>query len=898
MSTFVDRIVNNHLQYYNDAIQVRKFVIDRRGNTVPFSEDRILNRLIELKRFIETQVGRKLDISISNVWRNFNKSFKDNCSTYEIDQCLAESCAAIRVNADPDYDLFAAQLLINNIVRQLDKHYNVRTFQDYIRLAQSNVNFNTGEPSPLLADDLVEFYHMHAEKIEAKLEETYRSNYLFMYPAVQTMIRGQYFLGIFKNSGERIPIEIPSFMFMRVALGLCQRDIDETLCVYEMMITQLMIPSSPTIFSAGTPQPHLASCFLLGMADDLKKQFETFDKCGQISKHAGGIGVHLQDIRSKGSYIASTNGTSKGIVPIVKTLEQLILYVDQGGKRNGSLAVYLEPHHADFEEFIVMKNLEQSEDTRAHRLNYGLWLSNLFFKRFKEATLAKRQGVDLGIQWSYMNPQVCPGLSDLYGEEYEKKYLEYEEKKMYMKQVPILDVMTKIKYSLSKTGHPYLLNKDEVNLKSNQKNLGTIRSSNLCTEIFEYSLPDETAVCNLFAVNLRNMVKYEGDKLVPDLKLLEEVTATATMVANKVIDKNMYPCEDAKMSNMRNRPIGIGIQGLCTWLQSLGYDIEGKEAAELNREFAEIMLFAAYSESCRLAEEDGHPYETFQGSPLSQGTFHHEMWDTVETSTRLNLDWEGLRARILEHGTKNSLLICHMPTATSSILFDNTPSFELPKYVLYRQVTRNGEFLRWCRPLVLELKKLGLWNDEMYQKLLDSKFGIQDIEEIPEHVRKVFKTDFDLSKDIFLKLARDRAVYVDQGISLNVNFYDVPGRKHINEQLDDYLIACFDYNMKNISYYIKVIQPSEHLKVSSGHTTVRKPMNNSLQRLFSHDQKISQEDQKMSILDIGRNTTGQTNTVVNRRMLLPRRLKMSRAFSTVTKSNVVDDTEECLGCGV
>ena len=885
----MESVLANHCKYNNESVPVKKFVIDRLGNRVPFSEDRILNRLIQLKQFITEKVGRRLDIEISNIWRNFKKSFKNNCSTYEIDQDLADSCAKIRQNVDPDYDLFAAQILVNNIVRQLKKHYNVETFRDYIRLAQSNVNFNTGQSSPLLSDDLVRFYEAHADRIESKLSDTYKLNYLFSYPAIKTMIKGQYFLCIFKSQQERVPIEIPSYMFMRLALGLCQRDIEETLRVYDMFICQLMIPSSPTIYSAGTPNPHLASCFLLGADDDLDNQFKILNKCAQISKQAGGIGLHIHDIRSEGSYIASANGTSKGIVPYVQLLQGMAVYVDQAGKRNGSLAVYLEPNHADFEKFIVMKDPERPESLRAHHLNYGLWVPDLFMKRYNQAVENKRNGLDWNIMWSFMNPQVCPGLSDVYGEEYEELYESYESKGMFVKQVPILDVMAKIKLSQSKTGQPYFLNKDECNRKSNQKNQGTIRSSNLCTEIIQYSHSGLTATCNLISVNLKNMIKFEDGQLVPDLDLLQRVVKMAVIVENCVIDVNHYPCEDAKRGNMDHRPIGVGIQGLASWFQMLGIDIESKEGFQLNSEFAEAMLYAAYDQSCTMAEVEGKTYSSFEGSPLSYGIFHHEMWKhEYKLSSRLALDWEGLRSRILRHGTKNSLLICHMPTATGSILLDNTPSFELPKFILYTQVTRNGKYFRWCRPLVSALKKEGLWNDEMYQKLLDAKYTIQNISDIPEHIRKSFKTNYDISSDNFLDLNRDRAMFVDQGISLNVDYYLTPDRPTLNEQMDNHLLGCFKRGMKNYTYYTKVIKPSEHLSISKVKTSSK------LNKLRRND--MLEQKQKVSILDIG-----QKSSVANKpkrtRMLRSRRLRKVITNEEGVSDNVVDSSEDCQSCG-
>lgn len=910
---FVDRILTTTRTFHNSATSTRKFVKDRMGNEKPFNEDKILSRMMELKKFVENEVGIRLDIEISNILRQFQKSFSNGCSTYEIDEYLAKTCAyGIKVNKDPDYDRFASQLMVDNISRQLKKAYNVNSFGDYIRLAQSNVNFNTGEVSPLLSDELVAVYNENSERIEEALKRTNKFNYLFSYPAMCTLVKGQYFLGIFKDRNNRFPIEIPSYMFMRVALGLSSNNIDMALKAYNMLICQMMIPSSPTIFSAGTPHQQLASCFLLGVKDDLANQFEILSKCGQISKHAGGIGIFVQDVRSEGSYISSSNGVSKGILDLVKMYESAASYVNQSGKRAGSFAIYTELYHADFEVFIKLKDSKQPEASRAHNLNYGLWTCDLFWTRLKRAILAKRNGRQTNEVWSFMNPQVCPGMSDVYGEEFNELYESYERKGMYVKQLPILKVWAKIKYSMAQNGQPYIMNKDECNRKSNQKNQGVIKCSNLCTEIIQYSSGDQTATCNLFSANIAKMVKYEGNKLVFDFDMLMETVAICTFLANRVIDANEYPCDDAREANFKHRPIALGLQGLAIAFQLLGLDPESEEALQLNREISEMIYFAALEKSCQMAEEEGEAYSSFQGSPLSQGKFHFEMWDhEVVLSEKLSLPWESLRSRVIRSGTKNSLLIGYMPTATASVILDNTPSFEFPKHIFYTQTTRNGEFLRWPRVLINELKKANMWDDDMYDSLFYTKFSIQHIERIPLSIRKVFKTNYDLNNGkAFLDMNRDRAVFVDQGISLNVDFYDSPEQKDINVQMDSYYMACHDRGMKNFSYYTNVIKSKESLNVSVDKKITTTKNNPQESIVTSHEENQEEENQE-SLLDILKRTshvpTSKTDELQPvRKNILDIDVDDTCAFGldmhevtnilTIQQGNTVDTSAECVGC--
>ncbi|HUM27112.1 MAG TPA: ribonucleoside-diphosphate reductase subunit alpha, partial [Anaerolineales bacterium] len=589
-------------------------------------------------------------------------------------------------------------------------------------------------------------------------------------------------------------VERPQHMYMRVAVGIHGENIDAAIETYNLMSERWFIHATPTLFNAGTPKPQLSSCFLLSMTEDsIQGIFETLQRCALISQSAGGIGLSIHNIRATGAYIKGTGGTSNGIIPMLRVFNDTARYVDQGGgKRKGAFAIYLEPWHADVFEFLELKKNHGKEELRARDLFYAMWISDLFMERVKDDA-----------DWSLFDPSEAPGLFDVHSGEFEALYHKYEQEGRARKVVKARELWNAILESQIESGTPYILYKDAANRKSNQKNLGTIRSSNLCTEILEYTSPDEVAVCNLASLALPTFVEngeFNHQKLY-------EITRVVTRNLNKVIDVNYYPIPEAERSNMRHRPIGLGVQGLADAFILLRMPFDSAEAKQLNTEIFETIYYAAMTESCHLAEQDG-AYETFQGSPLSQGEFQFDLWG-VQPSSRW--DWASLRKKVMKTGVRNSLLVAPMPTASTSQILGNNECFEPYTSNLYTRRTLAGEHIVVNKHLMRDLVRLGLWNEEMREAIMAANGSVQGIEDIPAEIRAIYKTAYEISQKVILDMAADRGAFICQSQSLNV-FMEAP----TFAKLSSMHFYAWQKGLKTGMYYLRSKAATDPIKFTLG----------------------------------------------------------------------------------
>ena len=605
------------------------------------------------------------------------------------------------------------------------------------------VDPKTNQPAPLLSDDVYNAIKDNAEVLDSNI--IYDRDFRYDFFGVKTLERSY----LLKLNGE--VAERPQHMLMRVAMGIHKTDIEAAISTYNYMSEGWFTHATPTLFNSGTPKAQMSSCFLLKMQEDsIGGIYDTLKQCAQISQSAGGIGLSIHDIRATGSYIKGTNGTSNGIVPMLKVFNDTARYVDQGGgKRKGSFAIYVEPWHADIFSFLDLKKNTGKEEDRARDLFYALWIPDLFMKRVEENG-----------EWTLMCPNECPGMSDVYGDEFETLYLKYESEGKGRKTIKAQDLWFKICESQIETGTPYMLYKDAANAKSNQKNLGTIKSSNLCTEIMEYTSDDEVAVCNLASIALPKFVtegKFDHDKLF-------EVAYKVTKNLDSVIDQNYYPIPEARNSNMRHRPIGIGVQGLADAFILMRFPFESEEAKALNKEIFETIYYAAVTASKDLAIENG-PYETWKGSPISEGKMQFDLWGVTPTD---RWEWNVLKEEVMEHGVRNSLLLAPMPTASTAQILGNNECFEPYTSNIYTRRVLSGEFIVVNKHLLRDLVKLGLWNDSLKNQLMGANGSIQNIKEIPDNIKELYKTAWEISQKTILDMAADRGAYIDQSQSLNI----------------------------------------------------------------------------------------------------------------------------------
>lgn len=700
----------------------------------------------------------------------------DGVTTTELDNLAAE-VAATNAVTHPDYASLASRIAVSNLHKATKKSF-AETMEDL----HTYLDPITGAVASLVAKDVIEIIRENAEYLDSQI--IYDRDFNYDYFGFKTLERSY----LLKINGEIV--ERPQHMLMRVSIGIHKEDLEAAVATYNMMSEGWFTHATPTLFNAGTPKPQMSSCFLLTMKEDsISGIYDTLQQCAKISQNAGGIGLAIHNVRATGSYIKGTNGTSNGIVPMLRVFNDTARYVDQGGgKRKGSFAIYMEPWHADIFDFLDLKKNHGKEEQRARDLFYAMWIPDLFMKRVEENG-----------DWTLMCPNECPGLADTHSAEFEALYTSYEASGKGRKTIKAQDLWFKILESQIETGTPYMLYKDAANSKSNQQNLGTIKSSNLCTEIIEYTAPDEVAVCNLASVALPKYVNngtFDHDKLF-------EVTYQVTKNLNQIIDRNYYPIQEARNSNMRHRPIGIGVQGLADAFILMRFPFDSDEARALNREIFETIYYAACTASKDLAKEEG-AYETFQGSPASEGRLQFDMWDVKPTD---RWEWDVLKEEIKEHGLRNSLLLAPMPTASTAQILGNNECFEPYTSNIYTRRVLSGEFIIVNKHLLRDLTKLGLWDDDMKNRIIAANGSIQNIKEIPENLKALYRTAWEISQRAIVDMSADRGAFICQSQSLNVFMENVNTAK-----LTSMHFYSWKKGLKTGMYYLRTKAATDAIK--------------------------------------------------------------------------------------
>jgi ribonucleoside-diphosphate reductase alpha chain len=746
------------------------FVVKRDGRRESVKFDKITARIEKL--CYGFQLVDPIDVA-----KKVIEGLFDGVTTSELDNLAAETAASLTTK-HPDYALLASRIAVSNL------HKNtIKSFSETMRLLREYVDKKTGKDASLIADDVWEVIQENAELLDSTI--IYDRDFGFDYFGFKTLEKS-YLLKIDGKIAER-----PQHLFMRVSVGIHKYDIESAIKTYHLMSERWFTHATPTLFNAGTPKPQMSSCFLLTMKDDsIEGIYDTLKQTAKISQSAGGIGLSIHNVRATGSYISGTNGTSNGIIPMLRVFNDTARYVDQGGgKRKGAFAVYLEPWHADIFEFLDLRKNHGKEEMRARDLFYALWVSDLFMQR-----------VEANEDWSLFCPHEAPGLADCWGKEFEALYTKYEKEGRQRRIVKAQELWFAVLDAQVETGTPYLLYKDAANGKSNQQNLGTIKSSNLCTEIIEYTDANEVAVCNLASLALPRYINngaFDHDKLY-------EVTYQATINLNKIIDGNYYPIEEARYSNLRHRPIGLGVQGLADTFIQLRMPFESEEAKQLNIEIFETIYFAAMTASKDMAITDG-AYETFKGSPLSQGKFQFDLWGVKPESGRW--DWENLRLDVMNHGVRNSLLVAPMPTASTSQILGNNECFEPYTSNIYTRRVLSGEFIVVNKYLLRDLVNLGLWNTSMKDKIISANGSIQDIAEIPAEIKALYKTVWEIKMRSIIDMAADRGAYICQSQSLNL-FINSPNAS----KLTSMHFYAWKKGLKTGMYYLRTQAASQAVK--------------------------------------------------------------------------------------
>ncbi len=708
------------------------YVLKRNGKQEAVHFDKITSRVMKLSYGLALKSDDIIEIAKKVIIGIYN-----GVPTTELDNLAAETAASFTTK-HPDFAVLAARIAVSNLHKS-----TIKSFSETSTLLYNYVDSRSGEKAPLLSDDVYDIIQQNADRLNAAI--IYERDYHFDYFGFKTLEKSY----LLKVNGKIV--ERPQHLFMRVAIGIHKNDIDAAIETYNLMSEKWFIHATPTLFNAGTPKPQMSSCFLLSMKEDsINGIYETLKNSALISQAAGGIGLNIHNIRSTGSYIKGTNGTSNGIIPMLRVFNDTARYVDQGGgKRKGAFAIYLEPWHPDVFEFLELRKNHGKEEMRARDLFLALWVCDLFMKRVEEDG-----------QWSLFCPNEAKNLHTTYGEEFEVLYEKYEKEGKAKKIVPARDLWNAILEAQIETGNPYMLYKDSANRKSNQNNLGTIRCSNLCTEIIEYSDDKEIAVCNLASISMPRFVdgkNFNFDKLV-------EVTQTITRNLNKIIDNNYYPLEETRRSNFRHRPIGIGVQGLADVFMLLGLPFESEMAKILNKNIFETIYYAALTASNQLAKENG-AYETYEGSPISKGIFQFDMWN-VQPSDRYN--WDELRKEIKKYGVRNSLLLAPMPTASTSQILGNNECFEPYTSNIYNRRVLSGEFVVVNKHLLKDLMNLGLWNENMKQRIIAANGSVQNIDEIPANLKEIYKTVWEIKQRTLIDMSADRGAFICQSQSLNL----------------------------------------------------------------------------------------------------------------------------------
>lgn len=769
-------------------------VVKRDGRLETVKFDKVTSRIEKLcygldARFIEPHVVAKKVID----------GIYDRVPTTELDNLAAETAASLTTK-HPDYALLAARIAISNLHKTTSK-----SFSNTIKLLYQYVDPKTGENASLISREVNEVVKKNAALLDSTI--IYDRDFGYDYFGFKTLERSY----LLKLDGK--VVERPQHMLMRVAVGIHLEDIDSVIETYNLLSERWFTHATPTLFNAGTPKAQLSSCFLLTMREDsIDGIYDTLKQCAKISQSAGGIGLAIHNIRATGSYIKGTNGTSNGIIPMLRVFNDTARYVDQGGgKRKGAFAIYLEPWHADVVDFLQLRKNHGKEEQRARDLFFALWISDLFMKR-----------VEADEEWSLFCPNEAPGLSECYGAEFEALYEKYEREGRARKVIKAQELWFEILESQTETGNPYMLYKDHANRKSNQKNLGTIKSSNLCTEIMEYTAPDEVAVCNLASIALPKFIingKFDHNKL-------KEVTMQITRNLNRIIDVNYYPVPEAERSNLRHRPIGIGVQGLADAFIKLRMPFESEEAQQLNEDIHETIYYGAMMASMELAKKEG-PYETWKGSPISEGIFQFDMWGVTPKSGRW--DWEALRKQVVKNGVRNSLLIAPMPTASTSQILGNNECFEPYTSNIYTRRVLSGEFIVVNKHLLKDLVDLGLWNDKMKNKLIEANGSVQKIAEIPQNIKDLYKTVWEISQKTIMDMSAARGAYICQSQSLNIHIQDPNFGK-----LTSMHFYAWKKGLKTGMYYLRTKAATDAIKF-----TVEKQADVALEPIVNDEDKLA-----------------------------------------------------------
>ncbi|CAE8671118.1 unnamed protein product [Polarella glacialis] len=763
------------------------YVVKRNGEHQEVKFDSITKRIRALCDGLDSKFVDPVSVTQKVV-----EGFYNGVSTSEIDSLAAETCAYMS-QRHPDFSTLAARIAVSSLHKETSDSYSetCRQLREY--------RDKQDRPAALISAEVWDFVRENATAIDAAM--VYSRDFDYDFFGFKTLEKS-YLLRV----NGRI-VERPQHMLMRVACGIHAGNVALALETYDLMSRRCFTHATPTLFNAGTPMPQMSSCFLLTMKDDsIDGIYDTLKQCTLISKSAGGIGIAISNVRAKGSYIRGTNGHSNGIVPMLRNFNETARYVDQGGgKRKGSFAMYLEPWHADVFDFLELRKNHGKEEQRARDLFYGLWIPDLFMQRVKDNE-----------DWTLFCPnqaydaETGKGLMDVWGEDFERLYLQLEKDGKGHKKIKAQQLWFRILESQMETGTPYMLYKDHANRKSNQQNLGTIHCSNLCTEIIEYTSADEVAVCNLASVALSTFAK-EGQEF--DFASLYRVTKVATNNLNKVIDRNYYPVEPARRSNMRHRPVGLGVQGLADAFMTLRLPFEGEAAKRLNEDIFETIYFAACEASCELAQVEG-PYETYAGSPASKGQLQFDLWGIKPKSGRW--DWAALKAKIAQHGLRNSLLVAPMPTASTAQILGNNESFEPYTQNLYVRRTLSGEFVTVNRHLLRDLIKRGLWDEEMRMELIAHNGSVQHLD-MPADLKELYKTVWEIKQRIVLDMAADRGAYIDQSQSLNIHMVDATSAK-----LSSMHFHGWQLGLKTGMYYLRTKAAVDAIKFTVDVDKVKK----------------------------------------------------------------------------
>ena len=747
------------------------FVLKRDGNKESVKFDKITARVQKLCYGLDPNHVNPVSVAMKVI-----EGIYAGVTTHELDNLAAEIAASL-TTTHPDYALLASRIAVSNLHKSTNK-----SFSKTMDALYNFIDPKTGLHAPLIADDVYEIIQKNAQILDSTI--IYDRDFGYDYFGFKTLERS-YLLRLNGKVAER-----PQHMLMRVAVGIHKEDIEAAIQTYNLMSERWFTHATPTLFNAGTPKPQMSSCFLLTMKDDsIDGIYDTLKQCAKISQSAGGIGLSIHNIRATGSYIRGTNGTSNGIVPMLRVFNDTARYVDQGaGKRKGSFAIYLEPWHADIFEFLDLRKNVGKEEIRARDLFTALWIPDLFMKRVK----------DNG-EWSLMCPNECPGLSDTYGAAFEALYTKYESEGKARKTVKAQELWFAILDSQIETGNPYMLYKDACNEKSNQKNLGTIKSSNLCTEILEYTSADEVAVCNLASLALPRFVedgKFNHEKLF-------DVTYVATKNLNKIIDRNYYPVPEARNSNLRHRPIGLGVQGLADVFILLRMAFDSAEARQMNKDIFETIYYAALTASKDLAKDLG-PYESYKGSPISKGQFQFDLWGVAPSN---RWEWDILRDEISKYGVRNSLLVAPMPTASTSQILGNNECFEPYTSNIYSRRVLSGEFVIVNKHLLKDLVKLGIWNDRLKNQIIANNGSVQSIKEIPDNIKELYKTVWEIKQKSIIDMAADRGAYICQSQSLNLFIQDANFAK-----LTSMHFYAWERGLKTGMYYLRTKAATDAIK--------------------------------------------------------------------------------------